>query len=107
MVRVIPLDFWAEEPPGADTDRRISGMPEILAVKTIEPFARAEIGRPDGAQTTERDSTMSTYSSLEVWRTFDLRQGIEVWLAKAGAGPGRRDEDREDEDPNAGEELSL
>jgi hypothetical protein len=56
-------------PPGALRDKRRSGTPEILAVNTMEPYASAEIAFPDGAIVTERDSIMSTYNSLEVWRT--------------------------------------
>lgn len=48
MVRWMPEAFCCEEPPGAVKDRMISGTPEILAVKRIEPLARAEMGFPDG-----------------------------------------------------------
>lgn len=39
------------------------------------PFAKAAIGRPDGARMTDKVSTRSTYSSFEVCRTFALRHG--------------------------------
>lgn len=39
------------------------------------PFAKAESGRPEGARVTESVSTMSTYSSLLVCRTFARRHG--------------------------------
>lgn len=42
----------------------------------MEPFAKAASGRPEGASVTQRASTMSTYNSLLVWRTFARRQGI-------------------------------
>lgn len=38
----------------------ISGTPEILDVKRIEPLARAEMGLPDGAEIMESDSRIST-----------------------------------------------
>lgn len=81
----------------------MSGVPEILAVKRIEPVARAEIGRPEGDEMMCRDSRMSTYSSLEVWRTFGRRQGIEGWLENVVVG--LRAEDREDGPPRTGPEL--
>lgn len=63
-------------PPGAESVRTSSGTPEILEVNAILPFAKAASGMPDGAKVTERVSTMSTYSSLLVWRTFARRQGM-------------------------------
>lgn len=39
------------------------------------PFANAAKGRPEGANVTDKVSTKSTYSSLEVCRTFALRHG--------------------------------
>ena len=63
-------------PPDAERVSSRSGTPEILDVNAIEPFANAASGRPDGASVTESVSTMSTYSSLLVCRTFARRQGI-------------------------------
>lgn len=60
MVRAIPLDFCRDDPPGAESVNKISGMPEIFAVNTIEPVALAEIGRPEGEYITDSDSTIST-----------------------------------------------
>lgn len=62
-------------PEGVERFNNISGTPEILDVKAIVPFANAANGRPEGASVTERVSTRSTYNSLEVCRTFALRQG--------------------------------
>jgi hypothetical protein len=62
-------------PEGVERFRRRSGTPDILEVKAIVPFAKAPRGRPDGASVTVRVSTISTYSSLEVCRTFALRHG--------------------------------
>lgn len=53
----------------------MSGTPEILEVKAIVPFAKAARGRPEGARVTDSVSTISTYISLEVCRTFARRQG--------------------------------
>jgi hypothetical protein len=64
-------------PDGVERFKRRSGTPEILDVKAMVPFAKAAKGRPEGANVTERVSTKSTYSSLEVWRTFALRHGKE------------------------------
>ena len=47
-------------PLGTERVRRRSGTPETLAVKRIEPWAKAESGRPEGARITARVSTMST-----------------------------------------------
>src|SRR5436305_15298971 len=63
-------------PPGALRTRSRSGTPLILAVKAMEPATVAEIGWPDGARITERFSSMSTYSSFEVCRTFVLLYGM-------------------------------
>lgn len=54
-------------------DKRRSGIPEILALKAMVPCAKAETGRPEGANITERISTMSTYSSFDVCFTFERR----------------------------------
>lgn len=62
----MPECLACDVPPGAVNERRMSGTPEILAVKSIDPVARAEIGRPDGEDITCSDSRMSTYSSFEV-----------------------------------------
>lgn len=62
-------------PEGVERFNKRSGTPEILDVKAIVPFANAANGRPEGASVTERVSTKSTYSSLEVCRTLALRQG--------------------------------
>ena len=59
-MRAIPEDFWEDVPPGAESERSISGMPEIFAVNWMLPLARADIGRPDGAKMTDSDSTIST-----------------------------------------------
>ena len=53
-----------------------SGTPLTLEVKAMLPFANAARGRPDGANVTDSDSTISTYSSLLVCRTLFLRHGI-------------------------------
>lgn len=45
-------------------------------MKAIDPFAKAANGLPEGARVTERVSTISTYSSLLVWRTLPRRHGI-------------------------------
>lgn len=41
----------------------------------IMPFANAANGLPEGANVTDRISIRSMYSSLDVCRTFALRQG--------------------------------
>lgn len=41
----------------------------------IVPFANAASGLPEGARVTDKVSMRSTYSSLDVCRTFALRQG--------------------------------
>lgn len=64
---------------------RRSGIPEILEVKAIVPFERAEMGRPEGAIVAVMSSIKSTYSSLLVWRTLERRQGI-VESCWAGGG---------------------
>ena len=58
-----------------------SGTPESFAVKAIVPLANAAKGRPEGANVTERVSTISTYISFEVCRTFARLQGIAGVLA--------------------------
>ena len=63
-------------PPDAERVSSRSGTPEILDVNAMDPFAKAAKGLPDGARVTNSDSTMSTYSSLLVWRTFARRHGI-------------------------------
>ena len=70
------------------------------------PLASAEMTLPDGASITERDSTMSTYNSLEVWRTPGLRHGM-AGPSAAGCvlGVGARDCFRVFDGPRAGEEL--
>jgi hypothetical protein len=70
-------------PEGTERVRRRSGTPESFEVKRMEPLAKAARGRPEGASVTVRVSTMSTYSSLLVWRTLARRQGM-AWLAEAG-----------------------
>lgn len=47
-------------PDGEQSDKRTSGTPETLAVNAIDPVAKAERGRPDGAIITDRVSTIST-----------------------------------------------
>jgi hypothetical protein len=68
------------------------------------PFARAESGRPEGAMVTESVSTMSTYSSLEVWRTFARRQGTGelVWLRVGDVWP-EMEEPREEREKGVAE----
>ena len=100
----MPADFALLVPPGADKNKSKSGTPEIFAVKAIEPCARADMGRPDGANMTDRCSIISTYSSFEVCRTLDLRQGIAGPIA--GVGVGRRLDAKLLEAPRAGEELA-
>ena len=63
-------------PPDAESVRSRSGTPEIFDVNAMEPLANAANGLPDGASVTESLSTISTYSSLLVWRTLARRQGI-------------------------------
>ncbi len=62
-------------PDGVDRFNNRSGTPDIFEVNAMVPFANAARGRPEGARVTVKVSTMSTYSSLEVCRTFALRQG--------------------------------
>lgn len=62
--------------PGADRVKSRSGMPEILAVNSIDPAIRADIKRPEGARMTERLSTISTYNSFDVCRTLERLHGI-------------------------------
>jgi hypothetical protein len=83
-----------EIPPGQPSCKRRSGIPETLDVKAMVPLASAERGRPLGAKVTESVSTISTYISLEVWRTFARRQGTGEG-AFATVGP-RRGEGLED-----------
>jgi len=71
-------------PPGAVSVSNKSGTPVILAVKATVPLAIADNGLPDGAYITESLSTMSTYSSLEVCRTFARRHGIAEPAADVG-----------------------
>lgn len=60
IVRVIPKVLAVLVPPGAESVSKRSGTPEIFAVNAMEPCERAEMGRPEGAKMTDRDSTMST-----------------------------------------------
>jgi hypothetical protein len=62
-------------PDGVERLSRRSGTPEIFEVKAMVPFAKAAKGRPEGAMVTWSVSTKSTYSSLDVCRTFALRHG--------------------------------
>lgn len=103
IVRWMPECLAWDVPPGAVSERRISGTPEILAVNSMEPVARAEMGRPEGEDITCSDSKMSTYSSLEVWRTFGRRHGIDGWFV--GAADGLSADDREVGPPMDGAEL--
>ena len=105
MVLEIPADLDVLVPPGAVNISSRSGTPEILDVKRMDPSARAEIGRPEGANTTARFSTMSTYNSLLVCRTFCFRHGIAGPLAELEAA--FRVAARFDEGPNAGEEVGI
>ena len=73
-------------PPGADRFSRRSGTPEILAVKPIDPADIADRELPEGAIITESDSITSTYSSFDVCRTFDLRQGMAGPVFRSGLG---------------------
>jgi hypothetical protein len=47
-------------PPEAERVSSKSGTPEIFDVNAIDPLAKADNGRPDGAKVTESVSTMST-----------------------------------------------
>lgn len=76
IVLEIPEDFAELVPPGAVSTSMRSGTPEIFEVNAIDPFARADSNRPDGANMTRKDSRISTYSSFDVCRTFGLRHGI-------------------------------
>lgn len=62
-------------PEGLVRLRVISGTPETFEVKAIVPFAKAEMGLPDGARVTDSVSTTSAYISLDVWRTFGRLHG--------------------------------
>jgi hypothetical protein len=62
-------------PDGVERFNSRSGTPEILDVHAIVPFANAANGLPDGARVTNSVSITSTYSSLDVCRTFALLQG--------------------------------
>lgn len=62
-------------PDGPVSVMIISGTPDTLHVKAIEPFANAASGRPDGARVTVNVSTTSAYISLEVCRTLARRHG--------------------------------
>jgi hypothetical protein len=62
-------------PDGVERFSKRSGTPDIFEVKAMVPFAKAAKGRPEGAIVTDSVSTKSTYSSLEVCRTFALRHG--------------------------------
>jgi hypothetical protein len=62
-------------PDGVDRFSKRSGTPDIFEVKAMVPFANAAKGRPEGARVTDNVSTKSTYSSLDVCRTFALRHG--------------------------------
>jgi hypothetical protein len=62
-------------PDGVERFSRRSGTPDIFEVNAMVPFAKAAKGRPEGARVTDSVSTKSTYSSLEVCRTFALRHG--------------------------------
>ena len=68
--------------------RRRSGTPETFAVQAIVPDANAERSRPDGAIVTESVSMISTYISLEVWRTPGRRHGIAGPRAELALGFG-------------------
>ena len=62
-------------PDGVERFNNRSGTPDILAVNAMVPLANAAKGLPDGAKVTVSVSTRSTYSSLEVCRTFARRHG--------------------------------
>ena len=62
-------------PDGVERFSRRSGTPDIFEVNATVPFAKAAKGLPEGAMVTESVSTKSTYSSLDVCRTFALRHG--------------------------------
>ena len=90
-------------PPGAVNTKSKSGTPDILAVNAIEPCDRADMGRPEGAKITDRFSMISTYNSLEVCRTLDLRHGIAG--PTGGEAVPRRLEEKLLDGPRAGEAL--
>ena len=92
-------------PPGALRTRSRSGTPLILAVKAMEPATVAEMGWPDGARITERLSSMSTYSSFDVCRTFVLLHGMAGPLFRLGFA--LRADERMFEDARAGVELCM
>jgi hypothetical protein len=89
-------------PPGVVNDNSKSGTPEILAVNAIVPDTNAESNRPEGAIVTLSDSMISTYSSLDVWRTPGRLHGIAgPWDALAAAS----DCFRGLEDPSVGVDV--
>lgn len=45
-------------------------------MRAIVPDTKAESNRPEGAMVTDKVSTISTYSSLDVCRTLGLLHGI-------------------------------
>ena len=105
IVREMPADFAVLVPPGAVRLSNSSGTPDILEVKSMDPSARAEIGLPDGANTTARLSTMSTYSSLLVCLTFCFRHGIAGPLTELEAALSVAA--RFDDGPNDGAEVGI
>lgn len=46
-------------PLGTDNESSRSGTPDILAVKRIDPYAKAERARPEGARITDSVSMIS------------------------------------------------
>lgn len=69
-------------------------------------MALADIGLPDGASTTDNDSTTSTYSSFDVCLTFAFLHGMEGWLLRDVTEGGRREVEEIAEPPRLAAELS-
>lgn len=71
-------------------------------MNAMVPDTNADSSRPEGAIVTERDSMMSTYSSLEVCRTPGRRQGM---AGPCDALPAARDCLRGLVDPSVGVDV--
>lgn len=96
ILRLIPCG-----PAGVVNVNKRSGTPDTLELNAIVPIALAESIRPDGAMVTDRFSIISTYSSLDVWRTPGLRHGIAgPEAALAGDLPGN-------DAPSVGEDVLI
>lgn len=63
------------------------------------------MGLPDGAKVTDSDSTISTYSSLEVCRIPGRLQGIAGAFPALGVGTEANEDFSEFEDPGVAPDL--